>query len=82
MSRALTRRALAAGAGAALGVASLPAVAETVIPASNLDAKLHMLLDRFDAAQAAWDATEAPLGAAMDRLVAATPPRPDALVCD
>ncbi len=80
MSRALTRRALVASAGAALGVASLPAIAEAVIPASDVDADLFSLLDRFDAAQAAWDATEAPLGAAMDRLVAATPPRPDALV--
>ena len=78
--RALTRRSLALAGAAALGSAVTPIAATAVPrPAVDLDADLYALLDRFDAARAAWDATEAPLEAAWDRLAAALPPRPDAL---
>ena len=80
MNAPVSRRALL-GATAALGAVVLPtiAVAETVIPASDLDAELFALLDRWHAARVVWNASEAPFNAVCDRARAAYPPRPDAL---
>ncbi len=50
-----------------------------MIPASDPDADLFALLDRWLAARAAWDATDDPLDEAQNRAKAAYPPRPDAL---
>ncbi len=78
MNAPVTRRALL-GATAAVGAMALPAIAEAAIPVSDVDAELRVLLDRFDAAREAWDATDDPLEAASTRAVAAYPPLPNAL---
>lgn len=83
MSRTITRRGLVQGAGAAIGAtaAGMPAsaLAETQIPASDLDAEWHALLDRRRETLAAWQATDAPATDAHARAKAAYPEMPRAL---
>ena len=80
MNAPVTRRALL-GATAAVGAVGLPALAaaEAGIPASDLDADLFALLNRWHEAQATWEATAEPYDAAQARAHAAYPPRPDTL---
>ncbi len=78
MNVPVTRRALL-GATAAIGVAVLPRPAAALPSPVDLDAELHALIERFDAARRAWDATDAPLDEAMAQAQAAYPDRPDAL---
>lgn len=80
MNAPVTRRALL-GATAAVGAVGLPTAvtAETGIPASDPDADFYALLDRFAEARAAWDATDAPLEAAMARAKDAYPAEPEPL---
>ncbi len=75
----ITRRTLVGVAGAALGAASLPALAGATITASGLDAALFNLIARHGEAIADMRRAEIASETAFAAFLFAVPPKPDAL---